>query len=85
VLSETYEDQSAVTTFTVDPVGNQSRVRIETSWEPSRGLAGLLERLVAPRVFRKLYAEELDLIERWAIKRGSRERLNPECRSASVP
>ena len=70
VLTEAYPDKSAVTSFTVDPVGNQSRVRIETSWEPSRGLAGLFERLIATRLFRKLYAEELDLIERWAIERG---------------
>ena len=72
VLTEAYPDKSAVTSFTVDPAGNQSRVRIETSWEASRGLAGLVERLVAPRLFRKLYGEELDLIERWAIDRMSR-------------
>ena len=61
-LSEIYPDKGAVTRFTVDPVGSQSRVRIETFWEPSRGLSGLLERLVTPRLFRKLYGEELDLI-----------------------
>ncbi len=71
VLSESYPDKGAVTRFTVDPAGDQSQVRIETSWEPSRGLAGLLERLIAPRLFRKLYAEELDLIERWAIDQSS--------------
>jgi hypothetical protein len=72
VLTETYPDKSAVTSFTVDPVGNQSRVRIETSWEASRGLVGLIERLVAPRLFRKLYAQELDLIERWAIDQDAK-------------
>jgi hypothetical protein len=71
VLSETYPDKGAVTRFTVDPMGDESRVRIETSWESSRGLAGLIERLIAPRLFRKLYTEELDLIERWAIDRES--------------
>jgi hypothetical protein len=73
VLTETYPDKSAVTSFTVEPVGNQSRVRIETSWEASRSLAGLIERLITPRLFRKLYAEELDLIERWAIDRDAKE------------
>jgi hypothetical protein len=68
VLSEAYPDKSAVTRFTVEPAGSQSRVRIETTWEPSRGIAGLFERLFAPRMFHKLYAEELDLIERWAIE-----------------
>ena len=71
VLSETYPQRSAVTRFTVDPVGSQSRVRIETTWKSSRGLGGLIERIVAPRLFRKLYAEELDLIERWATERDS--------------
>jgi hypothetical protein len=69
MLTETYPHKGAVTRFTVDPVGNQTRLRIETSWEPSRGISGLVDRLIAPRLFRKLYAEELDLIERWAIDR----------------
>jgi hypothetical protein len=71
VLSETYPEKGAVTRFTVDPAGSRSRVQIETSWESSRGLAGLIERLIAPRLFRTLYAEELDLIERWAIDHAS--------------
>ena len=71
VLSEAYPDKSAVTRFIVDPMGDQSHVRIETSWEPSSGLAGQIERLIAPRLFRKLYMEELDLIERWAVDRVS--------------
>jgi hypothetical protein len=73
VLTETYPDRGAVTSFTVDPLGNQSRVRIETSWEPTRGLAGLIERLITPRLFRKIYAEELDLIEGWAVDRNRAE------------
>jgi len=71
VLSEAYPDQSAVTRFIVDPEGDQSLVRIETSWESSRGLAGLIERFVAPCLFGKLYREELDLIERWSIEQSS--------------
>jgi hypothetical protein len=71
VLSEIYPEKSAVTRFIVDPAGDQSRVRIETSWEPSRGLAGVIERLLTPRMFRTLYTQELDLIERWAIDRRS--------------
>jgi len=71
VLSEIYPEKSAVTRFIVDPAGDQSRVRIETSWEPSRGLAGAIERLLTPRMFRKLYNQELDRIERWAIDPGA--------------
>ena len=72
VLTETYQERGAVTSFTVDAVGNQSRVRIDTSWAPTQGLAGLVERLVMPRLFRKIYAQELDLIERWAADRDTR-------------
>jgi Polyketide cyclase / dehydrase and lipid transport len=72
VLTEIYREKNAVTSFTVDPEGNQSRVRIETSWDASRGLAGLIERLITPRLFRKIYAQELDLIERWAIEQNSK-------------
>ncbi|MBW3634520.1 MAG: hypothetical protein KY456_15995, partial [Chloroflexi bacterium] len=71
VLSETYPHKGAVTRFTVSPSGSQSRLQIETTWEPSSGMAGLIERLVAPRLFRTLYAEELDLVERWAIEQAS--------------
>jgi hypothetical protein len=71
VLSETFPEKSAVARFTVDPVGDQSQVRIEPSWKPSRSLAGLIARLIAPRLFRKLYAQELDLSEWWAIDQHS--------------
>jgi hypothetical protein len=72
VLSEIYPEKSAVTRFSFDPGGTQSRVRIETSWEPSRGLAGVIESLLTPRMFRKLYIQELDHIERWAIDRDAK-------------
>jgi hypothetical protein len=66
VLTETDVYTGAVTTFVVDPVGDESRLRIETSWRQRGGVTGLIERLVAPRLLRGLYAEELDLIARWA-------------------
>ncbi len=71
VLTETYAHNGAVTRFTVTPAGNQSRLQIETSWESSPGIAGLTERLIAPRLLPRLYNEELDLIEQWAIDRVS--------------
>lgn len=40
VLSETYLEKGAVTRFTVDPAGSPSRVRIETTWQPSRDQPG---------------------------------------------
>ena len=42
-----------------------------TSWEPSRGVAGVVERFLTPRMFRKFYSQELDRIERWAIDRDA--------------
>jgi hypothetical protein len=57
-----------VTTFTVDPVGNDCQLRFETSWQPHRGIAGRIERLIAPRLLRRLFEQELDLIAQWADK-----------------
>ena len=69
VLTETYTGNGSVTTFTVDPIGDASRLRIETVWGSRPGIAGFFERLIAPRVLKRLYREELDLIERWAERR----------------
>ena len=69
VLTERYPQNDMVTTFTVDPMGDASRLRIETSWESRPGLAGFVERLLAPRLLGRLYREEFDLIERWAQQR----------------
>ena len=68
VLIET-NDKGKVTTFTVTPLGgpaaDQTLVKIETRW-PARGLQGLVERLVAPRMLRRLFSEELERLERYA-------------------
>jgi uncharacterized protein YndB with AHSA1/START domain len=66
VLAEKDRTRGAVTTFTVDPDGSGSRVRIETRWEAARGIEGWLERLLAPRALRGLYADELARLERYA-------------------
>jgi hypothetical protein len=74
VLTETEPVSGMVTTFTVEPEPNRSsRVRIETRWE-STGLRGLVERLAVPRMLRRLYAEELGLLDGYA--RAS-ERTSP--------
>ena len=72
VLTETYPPSNMVTTFTVDPEGDGSRLRIESSWGSRPGIAGFMERLVAPRLLKPLYHEELDLIEQWARRREDR-------------
>ena len=66
VLTESDTKSSAVTTFTVTPEGDQSRVRIETTWQGAGGIGGFFERLFAPRVLRPLYVDELDRLDRYA-------------------
>ena len=54
------------TTFTVEPDDNQrARVRFDTVIEAG-GLAGLMTRLLAARMLRPLYADELERLERHA-------------------
>jgi hypothetical protein len=71
LLRESYPRDGSVTEFTVAPAGAQSRLRIDTTMPQSRGLAGLLERFLVPRLLKPLYADELDRIEKWATGRGS--------------
>lgn len=55
-----------VTTFTVNPVGRgHADVTIETAWTP-RGPASFLQRILAPPVLRRIYAEELLNLEKVA-------------------
>jgi Polyketide cyclase / dehydrase and lipid transport len=70
VLSESDTNSSLVTTFTVTPEGDTSRVAIETTWEGAAGIGGLFERLFAPRVMRSLYADELDRLDAFARERA---------------
>jgi hypothetical protein len=59
VIEEHIVGRDMVTTFTVRPDGNRATTRIETRWQPAGGLAGLLERLAAPRMLRQVYRDEL--------------------------
>lgn len=80
VLTETDPDSGSVTAFTVAPDGGRSQVRIETAWTGSPGIAGLVERLVAPRLLRRLYADELARLDLYA-----RERVADEAEHESLP
>lgn len=68
VLTESNE-QGKVTTFTVTPVdspeSDRALVRIETRY-PARGLKGLVEGLLAPRLLRGILRDELELLDRYA-------------------
>ena len=71
VLAESDTGSSLKTTFTVNPDGEQSAVRITSTWQRAGGIGGFFERTFAPRVLKKLYAEELDRIDAYARNRGS--------------
>jgi uncharacterized protein YndB with AHSA1/START domain len=66
VLTESDERTSMVTTWVVTPEGPGCRVRVETRWQGAGGIGGFFERLFAPRVLRRLYAEELERLDRYA-------------------
>jgi hypothetical protein len=59
-LRETYQETGMATTFTVDPedTGHHSRVTIATRYTKA-GLAGWLERWLAPGYLRAVYTAEL--------------------------
>lgn len=66
VLTETDQNSSLVTTFTVTPTGNTCSVRIQTQWNGASGIGGFFERTFAPKVMRKIYADELARLDTYA-------------------
>ena len=68
VLIESDPSRRMLTTFTVESeLDGSSRVRIETRWYTD-GLQGLVERIFAPGMLRRVYREELQLLERYATR-----------------
>ena len=66
MLIESDASRRMVTTFTVDPLpSGRALVRIHTRWYTD-GFAGLVERLVAPRLLARVYRDELRLLDRYA-------------------
>jgi hypothetical protein len=66
VLTESDTNSSLMTTFTVEPDGPRSRVRISTSWQGAGGVGGFFERMFAPRAMRGIYADELERLNQYA-------------------
>ena len=66
VLVETDEAAGKVTTFTVEANGAQCLVTIATVFPAASGLAGLIERWLAPRMLASLYTDELDRLNQYA-------------------
>ena len=72
VLIETDLATGARTKFTVMPEdgGQVSRVSIETEWDAT-GFRGWIERMTAPRLLQRIYAEELAMLA--SLVEGGRE------------
>jgi uncharacterized protein YndB with AHSA1/START domain len=64
LLIETELSSRLVTSFTVTPTAERCLVRIETRWPG----VGVFERLFAPRALRRLYADELERLDRYAAQ-----------------
>ena len=71
VLTETDQNSSLVTTFTVTPAGDTCTVRIETQWDGAGGIGGFFERTFAPRVMRRMYADELSKLDAYARQQAA--------------
>ena len=81
VLIESDPSRLMLTTFTVDrQLDGTSRVTIHSRWYAS-GLAGLVERLVAPRLLRRVYRAELALLDRYA--RAAEPESRPRVRTGT--
>ena len=63
VLVETDVETGARTSFTVEPAngGKRSIVTIETAWT-TPGLRGRIERMLAPAALRRIYVQELRML-----------------------
>ena len=70
MLVETDVDSGTVTTFTVDPVGNGSRVTITTDIECRDGLLGRVERFIVTRLLQPLYVREIEQLGAVASERA---------------
>ena len=66
VITESDQNSSLVTTFTVTPAGDTCTVKIETTWQGAGGVGGFFERTFAPKVMRKMYADELRRLDEYA-------------------
>lgn len=65
-LVESDANSSLVTTFSVEPQGGKSLVRILTSWDGASGIGGFFERTFAPKAMRRIYLDELDRLNTYA-------------------
>lgn len=65
VLREEDTGSTLATTFTITPAdgGRASNVRIVSEWQGGKGIGGFMERTFAPGALRRVYGQELDLLQ----------------------
>jgi hypothetical protein len=74
-LVETDLNGSTSTTFCVEPgtEAGHSMATISTTWQSKPGIAGWIERLTTPSIMRKIYREELSILNRYAQQTHERQ------------
>jgi uncharacterized protein YndB with AHSA1/START domain len=70
-IIENDQNSSLVTRFDVTPDGASCRVRLTTTWDGAGGFGGFFERLFAPRVMSRMYADELTRLDRYAREQAA--------------
>jgi hypothetical protein len=70
-LVESDANSSLVTTFHVEPQGDKSQVRISTSWDGAAGVGGFFERTFAPRALHRMFLDELERLNTYAVDQRS--------------
>ena len=70
-LVESDANSSLVNTFNVEPQGDKSLVRISTSWDGAAGIGGFFERTFAPRALQRMFLDELERLNAYAVDQRS--------------
>ncbi len=70
-LVESDANSSLINTFNVEPQGDKSLVRISTSWDGAAGIGGFFERTFAPRALQRMYLDELERLNAYALDHRS--------------
>lgn len=74
VLQEEDADLGLVTQFTVIPLTPQkSNVTIQTTWIQKNGLIGTIEKWFIQNIAKKMYQEELELINNYCSENGKQD------------
>ena len=87
VIREQILDRDMVTTSRVVADGSGSRVSFSTVWTPFGGINGLLERVFAPSMLRRIYVQELALLADYARSLASTAAAPgaPDASAAATP